>query len=969
MMASSAAKDFRMGAIDSFVISNKYGQQRMLDVVRDALHTADQVAISVSFLRCSGLGLVVDELKSFGERGGKVRFLTSTYMDVTQPEALRALRSFPAVDARLQIPGQGAGPSSGFHTKIYTFQGAQRACWVGSSNFSKGGLATNIEANLRHAGVREVAAVEDLFEQLWNRTDTLPVDDDVISWYEARRPRQSWSFPESQAAVLTAAYAGLVKEEPPHLYHQQLNGKANPAPNAAQREALERLAALRESGESRASVIAAPGVGKTYLAAFDAHAAGARSILFLSHRLEHLTQAQRTFECVFGDGVSYGLVFGGRGDGQSDLVFGTIQSVGNDTELSSRTFDYVVVDEFHHAAAPSYLRLLERLKPKFLLGLTATPERQDGHDVLRLCDYNVAYEVRLVQAINRGWLLPFHYFGVADETVNYGSIPWRSGRFDPEALENALMVSERVDMMLRHCLERGFDGPRRAAVGFCAGVRHAEFMAKALNERGMVAEFVTGSISVEDRERIYRRFADTEHPLEWLFVADILNEGVDIPAINSVVFLRPTESATIFIQQLGRGLRLSPGCEVLTVLDFVGHHRTAWLTIETLADRDASPGPSTVAELGLTPPLACEIILDVRTTEILEKIRTQSVSRKQSCLNAYKELRDEMGIDRPFPVDLLSHPELITIGDVRASFGSWLELRRAAGDAQPWEEALNEKHQSFQLLAAAERDWQAARVYGYAALWGNCARPDDPEAGYEAFFVRFPRWHVEYKPLSESKVASTLSKKLGALYAADRLEDSVFEGIPKDELLREIEGRLQLVLEKDYRLRHGGVIRRPADLTIHRRYDRPEIVNHFGQQYDPARHNLGVLRFGDSPDHIVLLTKLDTSGAIDRHQYTNRFDDPATFIWTSQNRQTQTNESGREVLDHKKRGIALHLFVQSGSHAKAIYCGQVDAKLAKGNAPMEVTFALRDPVTEAVLQELGANVPSAVEPDALTKVD
>jgi superfamily II DNA or RNA helicase len=341
-------------------------------------------------------------------------------------------------------------------------------------------------------------------------------------------------------------------------------------------------------------------VGKTFLAAFDALQAGAKSLLFLSHRKEHLTQAMRTFRHVFGQGRTYGRLYEGFGEAAEDFIFATVISAGGNPAASERHFDYVVVDEFHHAEAPSYKRLLAVLDYQFLLGLTATPERQDGHDVLALCDFNVAYEVRLVEAINRGWLLPFHYFGISDDTVDYGSIPWRSGRFDSDALEVALMLEKRVAEIVKHSLELGFDGPRRATVGFCAGVRHARFMADAFMRRGLAAVAVTGEDSVGFREAVYARLQDARDELEWVFVADVLNEGVDIPCINSILFLRPTESATIFIQQLGRGLRLSPGCEVLTVLDFVGHHKSAWLALSVLHDSDASVTAASIAELELT---------------------------------------------------------------------------------------------------------------------------------------------------------------------------------------------------------------------------------------------------------------------------------------------------------------------------------------------------------------------------------
>lgn len=919
------------------VVANLPGQPRMLDVVREALRSADRLAIAVSFFRYSGLGLVVDELEAFAGRGGQLRLLVSTYMCVTQPEALRAILGFRNVDTRLHLARREGVKDQGFHAKMYMVEDEPSECWIGSSNFTKGGLSTNIEANLRHARSLEVESAKRLFDQLWSRDDTLPLTDELIDAY-ATTIRELPSF------RLPAAPELVRERSPDYASHVR--------PNQAQAEALARLKALRESNERRAVIVAAPGVGKTFLAAFDAKARGARTLLFLSNRLEHLTQAERTFRKVFGESRTYGQEFDGRvGDGH-DFVFATIISAANSSNLAGRMFDYVVIDEFHHASAPSYRALLSRLDPGFLLGLTATPERQDGHDVLALCDYNVAYEVRLVEAINRGWLMPFHYFGVSDDAVDYAAIPWRSGSFEPQALENALMVEGRVDAMLRHCLIRGFDGPKRVAVGFCAGVRHAQYMADALTRRGMTACAVTGSDGVAEREAVYGRIQDPEDPLEWLFVADVLNEGVDLPAINCVVFLRPTESATIFIQQLGRGLRLSPGSEVLTVLDFVGHHKSSWLAISALEDPNAPRGPATVPLLDVTPPEGCEIVLDARTLEILEKVRRYAPSRKDVCLETYRRLRDEFEISRPQMIDLLPDSAMPTPADVRTAFGSWIGLRIAAADGEAWESEVLGGGDAFDLLLACEKDWQAQRVYPYAALWGMCVNPEDPVSGYDAFFTRFPRWKVEYKPFFESKVAETLKRKLGDIFDGHSLNREVLRKIPKERLIHEVEGRLQYTLEKDFRLRHGGVLKRPADLGIHRQYARPEIVNHFWTQYDPARHNTGVLRFSCDGDHIVIITKLDTRSAIGRHQYTNFFMSDERFVWTSQNQQTRESGSGRDILDHAKSGLKVHLFVQSGSHSKAAYLGDVKVVEVEGDRPMRVTFQLGARLPKAVLDQL-----------------
>ncbi|MEI6260663.1 MAG: DUF3427 domain-containing protein [Deltaproteobacteria bacterium] len=971
----------------NYVATNIPGELRMLDVLRDRLKDSREIAISVSFLRFSGFGLIVDDLKTFVERGGRVRILTSTYLGITQPEALQQLSKIIGVECRVHVAGfTNLSPikgSTGFHTKLFIFINSHKECWVGSSNLTKGGLVSNIEANLCHIEDIAIRAVENVFEILWNRQDVVPLSIKFADAYalalsermtvpiQPMTPR--FEIPEENASTATAgAILGITSGtvaitplsdvtyvetvapttkatiEPKVKVNVIQKGYDIPRPNEAQTEALEKLRELRISGEVRSAVVAAPGIGKTFLSAFDAQQCGAKTLLFLSHRLEHLSQAHRTFVRVFDSSRTYGRVYGGIEQSHADFVFATIQSASSNETILNRAFDYVIVDEFHHAEAPSYQRILKTISTAFMLGLTATPERQDGHDVLRLCDYNVAYEVRLVQAINRGWLVPFHYFGINDVMVDYSSIPWRSGGFDIDALENALMLEERVDEIIKHAEEKGYDGVRRATVGFCAGVRHAKFMANSFCRRGFGAIAITGETDLDYREEVYKRFENPADSLEWLFVADVLNEGVDIPTINSIIFLRPTESATIFIQQLGRGLRLSDDCEVLTVLDFVGHHRTAWLAIEALHDQDAGITTSSIKELDFTPPKNCEVILDQRTIEILDKIRRHTQPKKDICLNAYSVLMAES--PRPYPLDLWGRDDCPDIGMFRTTFGSWIGLRRAAKDSEPWEDALSEDIFAYKFLSALERDWQQGRVYSYALVWGLCAYPEiEPSRSYDHFFERFPRWKVEYKPIVETKAWQTLEKKLSNLLDGKRLNQGIWSQIPTDRILMEVEGRIRLTLEKDFKLRHGGILRLPSDLVVQRRYDRPEIINHFGEQYDPARHNFGVITF---KKNVVIITKLDTSSAMRAHQYSNSFIDGQTFAWQSQNQQRQDNPAGRLILDHKTNGNVLHLFVQSRSHEKAYYCGTVAVIDVKDNAPMNVTFKLNNPLSASFCNDL-----------------
>jgi len=909
------------------IILNLPQSPRMVDILRYGLTNSNKVVLCVSFLRFSGLNLLTKELNTFLERQGKIQLLTSTYLNITQPEALEALMRFEEIDLRIQ------NGDLGFHTKFYLFNNSDNRpyCWIGSSNLTKGGIAANIEWNLKHTDPRIIQECQSSFYKLWTREDVFPLDRKVLEKYREQYKKS--------------------KENSNFIYH--FNRSEVYKPNPAQLEALKGLRSIRDKGYKKAVVIAATGLGKTFLAAFDSRAIDAKNVLFIAHREELLNQAEATYKKVFGREIITGILAGRRHPEEANFVFATIQSLSQvkNRELIERTYDYVVIDEFHHAAASSYQKILNTVQPKFLLGLTATPERQDGHDVLKVCEYNIAYEVRLPEAINRSWLIPFHYFGIADELVDYKNINWRSGKFDPKELENALILEDRVDEILKHALEKGFDGNKRATIGFCAGVRHAKFMADKFNQKGYISAAVTGKIKPEERQKIYARFIDPNDPLEWLFVADVLNEGIDIPEINSILFLRPTESSILFLQQLGRGLRPHPDIEVLTVIDFVGHHKNAWLSLSALNDPHRTLGSQSTDNLDIVPPKNCEIVLEDKTKEILIKIRSIASSKADFCKEAYGKLKVELGYP-PKPIDLAIRDDMPSMKEIKQAFGSWLDFRVSMGDATDWEINAREISVVYNFLKTCERDWQAQRVSPYALLWAVCHHPNDISKGFEEFFIKFPHWLTE-KPehLDHKKLFTILTKKLSSFLSENNFIDEIDAELKSSkEFSQNIEDRIIYTLHKDYALRHCGALRHPEDLTLYGQYKRPEIINYFGVQYDPTKHNSGVIKLPNN--NIVLLTKMNTSGAKEEFQYQNHFLDDCHFSWQSQNKQRQDNESGKEITEHKKRKNMLHLFIQPSSHKEAYYIGTVNVISVVNNAPMTVSFRLSQSVPISVLESL-----------------
>lgn len=500
----------------------------LLLLIAEGIDRADSVDLAVAFAMESGVQLVEPWFRDLLARGGRLRIVVGDYMDVTEPAALHRLADLEGAQLRVFETGTGS-----FHPKAWLFRAADRqgAAIVGSSNLSRTALTTGIEWNLHSEGAADVVAPA--FEALLAHSQTRLLTPDWIAAYAARR----------RAAPLTDLAQRIVSDEPQ---------APPPEPHPIQRPALAALTATRRAGHLAGLVVLATGLGKTWLAAFDSRPFA--RVLFVAHREEILTQAMSSFRRIRPE-ARFGRYDGTEKDDGAEILFASIQTLGRANHLrrfAPDAFDYIVVDEFHHASAASYRGLLDHFTPRFLLGLTATPDRSDGADLLALCGDNLVYHCDLFEGIEVGLLSPFRYLGVPDE-VDYAQIPWRSNQFDPEALEAALATEARARNALDQ-FHRHRDGP---AIGFCCSVRHAEFMAAFFQAQGLRAVAVHSGPGSSPRATSLDRLGRGE--IDILFAVDMFNEGVDVPSIGTVMMLRPTESVILWLQQLGRGLRRVEG--------------------------------------------------------------------------------------------------------------------------------------------------------------------------------------------------------------------------------------------------------------------------------------------------------------------------------------------------------------------------------------------------------------------------
>ena len=626
--------------------------------LKQSFKTATTIDIIVSFLMESGVKLLLQDLKEALNRGVKIRILTGNYLKITQPQALYLLKSElkDKVDLRFYN-----NPNKSFHPKAYMFHNPiDSEIYIGSSNISRGALTSSIEWNyrfLKSTAPNDFKVFYDTFEDLFNN-HSLIITDEVLKDYS-----KQWTRPN--------VYNDIEKEE-----IKEDNVINIFEPRGAQIEALYSLEKSREEGFDKGLVVAATGIGKTYLSAFDS--AKYNKILFVAHREEIIKQAAQSFKNVR-NSDDIGFFYSNQKDTKNSFIFALVQTLGkeqylNEEYFSKDYFDYIIVDEFHHAVSSNYKKIIDYFTPKFLLGLTATPERLDSKDVFALCDYNMVYEVRLKDAINKGWLVPFRYYGIYDETVNYEDIDYKNGKYDDKQLEEALMLNKRGEVILNHYLKYN----SKRAIGFCTSRHHAEYMAKVFNENNIPSAAVySGEKGEYSEERNIALSKLTSGELKVIFSVDMFNEGLDVPAIDMVMFLRPTQSPTIFLQQLGRGLRKFKDKKYLNVLDFIGNYKKANLVPFLLSGKEYSASECKKNKQGdYEFPEECIVDFDFKIIDIFKKQAEREMKVKDKVKEQFEVVTQMLGY-RPSRVELFTYIDDEVYQNIRSKamnpFSNYLE--------------------------------------------------------------------------------------------------------------------------------------------------------------------------------------------------------------------------------------------------------------------------------------------------------
>lgn len=533
------------------IIYNDYnsGSNLLVELLQE-LQTCKRFYFAIAFITQSGLICLKECLKLLQEKNITGNILTTDYLYFNQPKALQELQQYPNLNIRIYT-------KENFHIKGYIFeQNDYYTLIVGSNNLTQTALKANKEWSLKINSLANGALINNTlsqFQQMWQ--ESLPLTDIWLKQYATK-------------------YHSLQKLKRQFATAQENISTNDIAPNKMQQEALTALAKLQQDNKHKALLISATGTGKTYLSAFAVKKANPKRLLFLAHREQILKQACKTFAKIIPD-IQYGILSANHKDFHKPYLFATINMLNKEENLTQFTpthFDYIIIDETHRAGTNSYLKILNYCQPQFLLGMTATPERTDGFDIYQLFDHNIAYEIRLNQAMQENLLCPFHYFGITDITVDDQEI-------NDNSIFNDLTTDARVTHIINQSQYYGFSGERLRGLIFCSHIEEAQILSQKFNERGFHTIALSGKDSQETRTNAIHKLEQKERStgLDYIFTVDIMNEGIDIPAINQIIMLRPTKSAIIFVQQLGRGLRKYPQKDYVVILDFIGNYQNNFM--------------------------------------------------------------------------------------------------------------------------------------------------------------------------------------------------------------------------------------------------------------------------------------------------------------------------------------------------------------------------------------------------------
>lgn len=918
--------------VPKILLNDKIEGKKVLSSIINELNTCNEFWFSVAFVTSGGVASLINTLEEISNRNIKGKILVSQYLNFTQPEALRQLLKFKNIDLRISV-------NTNFHAKGYLFKKQDYYnLIIGSSNLTADALSTNKELNIKTSATENSYIINKIKEEFNNDfVNSVLVDNEYINSYE-----QIYKNSKNRIIVQKPDNQNVIK------------------PNLMQNEALRNLRNIRASGKSKALLISATGTGKTYLSAFDVKAVEAKTFLFIVHRGNIANKAMDTFKSIFGNTRTMGVFSGNKKEVDASFIFSTIQTISKQENLelfAKNHFDYIVIDETHRAGAESYKKVLDYFDPVFLLGMTATPERTDGHDIFKYFDHNIAYEIRLHKALEEDMLSPFHYYGVTDISVN-GQIIDENTAFD------YLTSIERVEKIIEKSTFYGCDNGVIRGLVFCSKVEECKVLAAEFTKRGFPSIYLSGENTEEERSSVIEQLESdvTEEKIQYIFSVDIFNEGVDIPKVNQIIMLRPTQSAIIFVQQLGRGLRKAENKEYLTVIDFIGNYNNNFLVPIALYG-DSSYNKDTIRKLmtsgsDLIPGQSTINFDRISKERIYAAIDTANLSKKKDLVKDYVLLKYKLG-RIPTMVDFSEHgsrdPELFV--DYKRSYYNFV---KDVDLEIPY--TLDSRHSKILELFANEIN-NAIRVEESIILLNliekgslkieNLRQIILNRFGYnvtdETIISAINNLNFQFVTENHNKELLPVSE-IYNLSVINKIEDELFLTNSFIELLLDVNFKNNLIDNARYSIlkyERQFILNKYVDgFVLYSKYSRKDVFRILNWERNPLAQNVGGYMFNSKRTNCAIFVnyhKEDDISSTTKYEegFVNKFE----FEWMSKSKRTLASP---DIISLKNSGddLRLPLFIKKSNDEGQAFYYMGDVK------PVENSF-----VESSIMDEKNNKVP------------
>ena len=940
-------------------ISNDYKEgKKVISTLEDELLKCDKFDISVAFITDGGIAPLLQTLKLLEERNVKGRILTTDYLMFSDPKALRKLSEFKNIELKMYMT-ESAG--EGFHTKGYMFKNKDiYRIIIGSSNMTQKALSVNREWNTKIVSTEQGEYAKEIineFENLWNSENSFKFND-FIELYEL-----NFKISQKQRKIANSQKITSIEE-------YKLN------PNKMQLDFINNLNKLVDAGEEKALLISATGTGKTYASAFALREFNPHRVLFLVHREQIAKQAIESYKKIFGKTKTFGLLSGNSKEYDADYIFSTMQMMSKEEiyhKFKRDEFEIIVIDEAHRIGANSYQKLIQYFKPKLLLGMTASPERTDGYDIFKEFNHNIACEIRLQQALEENFLCPFHYFGITDIEFDGETINEETKLKD----FSRLTCDTRVDYIIKQIEFYGHSGTSVNGLVFCSSKKEAQLLSEKFNERGYFTVALTGEDSQEKREEAINRLIskDIDEKIDYIFTVDIFNEGVDIPEINQIVMLRPTESPIIFVQQLGRGLRKAKDKEYVVILDFIGNYRNNFI-IPIALSGDRSYNKDNIRRYVLEGerviPGSSTIHFDeISKKRIFEAIDIANFSDIKLIKENYFNLKNKLGrIPSLIDFDIYGEMDVLRIFD-NSSLGSYYKFL-VKYDKEDYKVRLTENEEKT-VEFISKKLANGKRIHELELIK---IMLENNDRIFEKLQIELKKYNIEITEKGKRSVINVLTNNFATGSSKNTYKECIFIKQDNDDysISNEFENMLKnqefkkIVSElidfgigrfnQNYKNRY-----KDTELVLYQKYTYEDVCRLLNWKNNEVPLNIGGYKYDKDTKTFPVFINYDKNEEIsDTIKYEDHFISSNKLIAISKSGRTIESEDVQNFINAKERGIDVELFVRKNKDDKIskefYYLGRMNStgnvkEFVMNNTnktAVEIEWLLETPVREDIYE-------------------